>query len=310
MGKQFIVERPWQRIYTDSLGPYPRSKAGNTHILIVLILMKLLSAAKASSIISFLESSVFRMFGVPEFLFCDNGSQYNSKIFAKFLKAYGVTHTRTALHSQQANASERVNRSILSAIRAEIDTDQRDWDSQICAISAALRNSVHDSTGFSPFFLVFSQHMVQNGATYELLRLLGSLPGGDIEVLLSTDFRQVIHERVKENLSHAHQRRTSIQHEKPRGEIFRRVFAQSKFSKNFHVKLGKQRVKARILRKKWNCMYDLEDPHGNPIALPYHAKDLKQAIRKKKYTVRAIVCLRWPIRQAKIPLLYKKRKTL
>lgn len=157
MGKQFMVERPWQRIYTDLLGPYPRSKAGNTHLLIVLdqfskfVLLKPLRKADASSIISFTETNVFHLFGVPEFLFSDNGAQYASHEFAAFLATYGVTHTKTAIYSPQANASERVNRSILSAIRAVIGTDQRNWDDQISAISAALRNSIHDSTGYSPF---------------------------------------------------------------------------------------------------------------------------------------------------------------
>lgn len=36
MGDQIITERPWQHLYIDLLGPYPRSKAGNCHILIVV----------------------------------------------------------------------------------------------------------------------------------------------------------------------------------------------------------------------------------------------------------------------------------
>lgn len=289
MGKQFTVERPWQRIYTDLLGPYPRSKSGNTHLLIVLdqfskfVLLKPVSKADSKSIISFLESNVFNLFGVPEYVFSDNGSQYASHNFAKFLDTYGVKHTWTAIYSPQANASERANRSILSAIRAQIDTDQRDWDRQIHAISAALRNTVHDSTGFSPFYLVFGYHMSLHGSTYELLRAVGSLPVEDIEVSPPSNFRQMLHRRVKENLQQAHQRHEQTYNTRgrevnfrPGQEVFRRNFAQSDFSKNFNAKLGKQWLKCRIVRKKGNCMYDLEDMQGKPIALPYHAKDIKQ----------------------------------
>lgn len=35
MGEPFRTERPFQQLYVDMLGPYPRSKDGNTYILIV-----------------------------------------------------------------------------------------------------------------------------------------------------------------------------------------------------------------------------------------------------------------------------------
>lgn len=159
MGQQRFVDTPWERIYTDLLGPYPRSKAGNTHLLIVLdqftkfVLLQPLRKADSISIVSFLEKSVFHMFGVPESVFSDNGKQYISQKFENSLEKYGVKHIQTAVYSPQANASERVNRSILSAIRAEIDKDQTNWDVHISAISAALRNAVHSSYGATWFHL-------------------------------------------------------------------------------------------------------------------------------------------------------------
>lgn len=289
MGKQFVVERPWQRIYTDLLGPYPRSKHGNTHLLIVLdqftkyVLLHPIRRADASTIVLFLETNVFHMFGTPETILTDNGAQYDSRMFANLLRRYGITHTLTAIYSPQANASERVNRSILSAIRAELKEDQTDWDAHISSTAAALRNSVHDSTSYSPFYLLFGQHMVQHGSTYNLLRKLKSVPYGDIEVLPPRNFRQLIHDRVKQNLQQAHIRH-EIQYNtrsrpvqfRPGQEVYRRSFAQSKFSKNFNAKLGKQWIKSRIAEKVGNCMYKLTDMQGRPIEHTYHAKDLKQ----------------------------------
>lgn len=289
MGKQFIVERPWQRIYTDLMGPYPRSKQGNTHLLIVLdqftkfVLLHPIRTANSASIVSFLEHHVIHLFGVPESLCCDNGAQYTSREFSKLLKKYDIIHTLTAIYSPQANASERVNRSILAAVRAEINGDQRDWDASISSIGAALRNSIHDSTSYSPFYLLFGHHMVQHGSVYKLLRKLGSIPYGDIEVLPSRDFRQLVHERVKENLNRAHLRNEQTYNLRsrevtfrPGQEVYRRVFAQSNFKKQFNAKLGKQWVKARIRERKGSSMYKLEDMQGNLMPGHYHAKDLKQ----------------------------------
>lgn len=289
MGKQFVVDRPWQRIYTDLLGPYPRSKRGNTHLLIVLdqftkfVLIEPLRKADAASIISYLERYVFHLFGVPESILSDNGVQYVSHAFENLLKKYGIQHTRTAIYSPQANASERVNRSILSAIRAEVSGDQRDWDAHVSAIGAALRNSVHESTSYSPFYLLFGSHMVQHGSMFSLLRGLGSIPAGDIEVLPPKNFRQLVHARVKENLLQAHLRnertynlRSRVVNFRPGQEVYRRSFTQSKASKNFNAKLGKQWLKARIVKSVGNCMYNLEDMQGVALPNSYHAKDLKQ----------------------------------
>lgn len=289
MGLQVDVERPWQRVYVDFLGPYPRSKSGNVYLFVVLdkftkfVLLKPMAKATASNSIKYIESELFHLFGVPESLLSDNGNQFRSKEFGSFLKRYGVTHITTATHSPQANASERVNRSILSAIRAYIDADHRDWDLRISAIGSALRNSVHDSTGFTPHYLLFGNHLVQHGSAFKLLRKLGALQEDCVNVLSPSDFKNLVHERVVDNLRQAHATHEKAYNTRSREvnfivgqEVFRRVFAQSNFSKGFNAKLGKQWQKARIAKKQGTCMYILEDLQGNAIPFPYHAKDIRQ----------------------------------
>lgn len=289
MGQQFSVERPWQMIYTDLLGPYPRSSAGNTHLLVVLdkftkfVLIQPLRKANSTAIIKFLQSSVFNIFGVPETLLSDNGVQYISQKFKIFLEKYGVNHIRTAVYSPQVNASERVNRSILSAIRARIGADQRDWDVEVGEIGAALRNTVHTSTSFSPFFLVFGYHMIQHGSVYSMLSKLGSLGTGELDVLPSADFRDVVTGQVKINLERSHERHERSYNKRAREvnfvvgqEVYRRVFAQSDFSKGFNAKLGKKWTKARIAKKLGNSLYVLTDMKGKEIKQTYHGKDIKQ----------------------------------
>jgi len=70
------------------------------------------------------------------------------------MQQYGVTHTLTAVHTPQANASERVNRSVISAIWAYLRPDQKDWEEYLSSICCALRSSVHASIGTSPHLLL------------------------------------------------------------------------------------------------------------------------------------------------------------
>lgn len=288
MGKIFPTERPFQRLYVDLLGPYPRSKSRNTTILIVLdqltkfIWLKPLRTATASAIVRYIESEVIHMFGAPESILSDNGVQFISKDFKTLLARYGVKHILTASHSPQVNASERVNRSILAAVRAYVESDQTTWDVHISAIASALRNAAHSTIGQSPYFATFGQNMIQHAGAYTILRELRALGVSDIDVVSSDEFREGLNSDIREKLSQAHDRnqrtyntRTKEVSFKPGQEVFIRSFKQSDFSKNFNAKLGKQWTPARILKQIGTCLYEVEDLKGRKIKVKYHAKDIR-----------------------------------
>jgi hypothetical protein len=78
-------------IFIDLIGPYPRFKQGNIGILIILdhfaLSTKKFTAAKVNQ---YLEDQVFSLFGAPELIMCDNGSQFKSVAFENLLKHYGA----------------------------------------------------------------------------------------------------------------------------------------------------------------------------------------------------------------------------
>lgn len=288
MGQAFLTERPFQRLYVDLLGPYPRSKAKNTTILIVLdhltkfVWLKPLRTATANAITMYIESEIFHIFGIPESILTDNGVQFLAKDFKDLLSRYGVQHILTATHSPQANASERVNRSILAAVRSYIDKDQTTWDVHISAIASALRNATHSTTGVSPYFAVFGQHMVQHADSFALLKEMQAMGTGDIEVVPSSEYHNAVNKEIREKLSLAHDRnaktyntRTKEVSFSPGQEVYLRSFRQSDFSQNFNAKLGKQWIPARIVQRHGTSMYMVEERSGKPIKVKYHAKDIR-----------------------------------
>ena len=289
MGNQFKVERAFQHLYVDLLGPYPRSKRGNSYLFIILdqfskyVLLKQLRQATSKNIIEYLDSEVFSVYGVPETLLSDNGVQFASKDFSELLSSYGIKHIFTASHAPQANASERVNRSILSAIRSYLGNDQREWDVHISQIAGALRNSVHSSTKHTPHYLVFGNHKVQHASAYPLLRKLGCLADPESEVLCNTDLKQLIFGKVTKNLKKAHERHQKTYNirsknvvYKPGEEVYRRNFAQSSFKDNFNAKLAKKFIKCRVVKRIGTALYELEDMNGKKLTPRYHAKDLRR----------------------------------
>ena len=153
IGYPVKVERPFQRIYVDFLGKYPRSKEGNCFIFIVVdaltkyVFLKGMREASASNVVKFLIAEVFFKFGVPETIHSDNGKQFVSKQFKDMLETYGIKDSKTAFYSPQSNAAERVNQSVLQAIRSYLENDHRYWDLYLPENECALQNSVHSATG-------------------------------------------------------------------------------------------------------------------------------------------------------------------
>lgn len=174
MGKTPMPERLFQRLYVDFLGPYPRSRTGNIGIFVVLDhyskypFLKPVKKLTADVITKYLEEEIFHLFGVPETIVSDNDVQFKSKLFKELLEKYNVFHTLTVVYSPQANASERINRSVLAAIRAYVNPDQKNWDEVLSSIACAIRSSVHSSIGVAPYYLAFGQNMVTNGETSKI----------------------------------------------------------------------------------------------------------------------------------------------
>lgn len=176
MGKTTMTQRIFQKLYIDFLGPYPRSRTGNIGIFVVVDhlskfpFLKAVKKLSTDAICKFLEEEIFHVFGVPEIIMSDNGVQFKSNKFKELISKYNITHTFTAVHSPQANASERVNRTVIAAIRAFVNVDQKNWDEMLSQVACALRSSVHSAIGSEPYYVTFGQHMITNANSYVLIK--------------------------------------------------------------------------------------------------------------------------------------------
>lgn len=286
MGQLMESVRPFQRLYVDLLGPYPRSKSGHIGLLIVLDhLSKFhwlcpLRKFTATPIKDFLLQHIFHVYGVPECIVSDNGSQFRSNELNAFLTELGINHIYTALYSPQSNASERVNRSLIAGIRAYLKNDHKQWDQNLSSISCALRNAYHQTINCSPYHALYGFDMITHGSSYELLRKLQLLEEPSVKInkddslqLIRKDLRQHIKDAYEKN-QHNYNLRTRIQNFAVGQVVYRRNFAQSSAEKSFNSKLSPVFVKSRIKEKLGNHYYLLEDVEGKTIGT-YHGKDIR-----------------------------------
>lgn len=176
MGNYRNINFPFQLISADLIGPYPRSKSGNQYVLVVVdwftkyVLVHPMGKATSKAIVKFIENQVFLVFGVCQIFACDNGSQFVSKDFKELMKKYNIQKIwYNAKYHAQVNHTERVNRTIITAIRSYIHENHRTWDQSIHQVAQAIRLAKHEVTGFTPAFLNFGRNVPVDGSFYGLI---------------------------------------------------------------------------------------------------------------------------------------------
>lgn len=289
-GKPKHCSRPWELISMDFLGPYPRSKKGNVWLLVVsdffskFVMVQCMRTATAPAVCQFVENLIINLFGAPAICITDNAQVFKSAPFIKMLEKYSITHWNLAVYHPSPNPTERVNRVIVTAIRCSLNQkrDHRDWDESVHEIAKAIRTSVHDSTGFSPYFINFGRNMVSSGQEYELLQRTS---GSANQPPKSSEEMNQIFRIVRENLMKAYMRyskpyntRSNEKHKFRKGDIvYKKNIHLSDKSKHFVGKLATKFTKVRIRDVLGTNCYQLEHLDGQPIKGTYHGSFLKKS---------------------------------
>ena len=150
---------PMQIIAVDIVGPFSPVQSGNNDVLVVSDYFTKWMEAFAipnQEAVTVAEEEVFCRFSIPEQLHSDQGRQFEGKLMQEVCKLLHIKKTRTtAYHPQSDGVVERLNRTLLSMLTATVHEHPGDWDKKLRLMCMAYNTSVHQSTGFSPFFLLF-----------------------------------------------------------------------------------------------------------------------------------------------------------
>lgn len=144
----------------------------------------------------YLLKHIYHMYGIPECIVTDNGSQFRSNELNAFFTSHGIKHT--ALYCPQANVSESVNRSLIAGIGAYLKQDYKQWDQHLTSISCTLRNTIHQSIKCSPYHALYSFDM-GHGWSCELLRNFKFLNEPSIS-LQRDDQLQLIRQNLRKHI--------------------------------------------------------------------------------------------------------------
>lgn len=287
MGNQRVTTKPFQILTMDYIQSLPRSSRGNAHLLVLMdvfskfCLLTPVRKISSGSVCEILEQQWFRRLSVPQYLISDNATTFRSKEFQDLLAKYEVQHWASARHRSQANPTERLNRTINAMIRSYVRENQKLWDSKISEVEFVLNNTIHSTTKFTPYKVIFGHEIVTKGSEH---RAPDNGEFSEEERMARMKIvNKSIFEKVVDNLQKGHEstkQRYDLRHKRysPTFDIgqrvFKRTFRQSSAADHFNAKLGEVYEPCIILAKKGSCSYEVAGLNGNSLGV-FSAGDLK-----------------------------------
>lgn len=155
---------PFEKLSWDIMGPLPTSSCGNKYILVVTDLftkwVEAFPLAKTDSVTlaKVLVNEIVCRYGVPRYLHSDQGANLVSEVIKSLCATLGINRTQTTAYHPEGNGQvERFNRTLESMLAKVIADHQRDWDEHIQNALFAYRTAIHDSTGYTPFLVMFGR---------------------------------------------------------------------------------------------------------------------------------------------------------
>ena len=204
----------WTDVSLDFMFGFPRDRRRHNGILVFVDrLSKMVHLVPCSKGIDGKKSAshfidhVFKHHGMPDRLVSDRDPRFTGHFWQEVFRRLGTRlKMSTAAHPQSDGQTERANRVIEDMLRSFCAQFPQEWSSLLPLVEFAMNNSVHASTGYTPFFLNALRHPrtpVSLSTTDESTRP-SSAHATDVDRFLTT--RSAALRFVRDNLAAAQDR--------------------------------------------------------------------------------------------------------
>lgn len=113
---------------------------------------------EAATLAQVIVEKICAVFGTTLRLLSDRGSAFESGVFAEMCKLLSIEKVRTTAYEPRTNVLiERYHRTMNQMIGKMVAENHRNWHEILPIVAAAYRASVHESTGYSPNYLIFGR---------------------------------------------------------------------------------------------------------------------------------------------------------
>jgi transposase InsO family protein len=155
----FNVGAPNERWCVDLTGEHPKSANGYVYVLTAMdcftkyVVCVPLRNKMATTVGKAIVERIFLQYGLTE-LHSDGGGEFDNEILTEICRLTGVAKVKTTPYEPSSNPVERFHRTMHSLLAKVISEHQKDWDSYLAYITFCYNTSIHQATGYTPYFLM------------------------------------------------------------------------------------------------------------------------------------------------------------
>ena len=214
MGKLPLVGTPFSTVCVDIIGPLSPPSEGYTYILTMVDMCTRFPEAVAlkdisTSTVAEALLDIFSQVGLPWKVHSDRGSQFTSEMTREVYRLLSVKQSTTSPYQAMGNdIAENFNKTLKILLKKITSEKPRDWHRYLGPLMFAMRDTPQDSTGFTPFELIYGRS-VRTPMT--LLRKLWTEEEEDTEVKAAYQYVIDLRERLEETCRLAQQELSKVQ---------------------------------------------------------------------------------------------------
>ena len=214
--KMPLIDKPFKRVAIDLVGPIgPPSEDGHSHILtLVDFATRYPEAVPLKNIdtetVAEALVDIFSRLGMPEEILSDLGTQFVSECMKEVTRLLSIKQlTTTPYHPMCNGLTEKFNGTMKSMLKRLCSEQPRQWHRYINPLLFAYREVPQESTGFSPFELLYGRAV--RGPMF-ILKELWTKELEEPEVKNSYQYVFELREKLEDTLKLAHTELQKAQH--------------------------------------------------------------------------------------------------
>ena len=283
---------PFEKIAIDIL-EVPVSDRGNKFIVVIGDYFSKWAEAfplknhTAQVVAEILIDQFISRFGAPAQLHSDQGPEFESRLISELCKLLNIDKTRTtAYHPQSDGQVERFNRTLLSMLSKYVKENQKDWDVHLQKVMMGYRTSKHESTKFTPAYILFGRELrLPLDVQYELPDNSSAKSCSEYVVSAKERFLQAF-EVVRDNLGQAQKTMKDYYDRKAYGTGFtvgdKVWYYDPRVKKGCSTKLNRPWKGPYVVKKKISDLVYRIQLEGARVRKVVHFNKLKKCFQKEQ----------------------------